>query len=91
MEHNLFMTLSDNTVVTYSDIKEKADGTEYVTIYFETPDEKDGFHSMDIEYPDGKPEHIKGYSREEIDHFLYHYNKVGDVIFEDAKEDLTYA
>jgi hypothetical protein len=91
MEHNTLMTLSDDTVVTYSDLKEKSDGTEYITIYFETPDEKDGFHSMDIEYPHGIPEHIKGYSSEDVDRFLFHYHRIGDVVFDEVKEGRPYA
>ena len=41
---------------------------------------------MDIEYPDGHPEHIKGYSQAEIDGLMKHYHKAADIAFESAKD-----
>lgn len=85
MEHNPYISLEDDTEITYSDIKEK-DGNQYITIYFETP-MIGGFKSMDIVYPNGIPEHVKGYTKTEIDKLLYHYNKIGKLVYEYAKED----
>lgn len=91
MEHNPYMTLSDETVITYSDLKKKPTGEEFVTVYFETPSEKNGFNSMDIEYPGKEPMHVEGYTHDEISKLMYHYDKVGKLIFMCAKEDSTYA
>lgn len=87
MEHNSLATLADDTVITYSDIKERLDGMEYITIYFETPDERDGFHSMDVDYPGRIPQHVKGYSKRDIDRLMFHYNRIADVLFGNARED----
>lgn len=88
MEHNPYITLNDDTEITYSDIKKNERNEEYVTIYFETPVET-GFHSMDIKYPGGTPEHVNGYHAEEIDTLLHHYHKIGKLAFQFAKEDDT--
>ena len=90
MERNPFMSLNDDTVITHSDIKYRENGEEYITLYFETPSERIGFCSMDIEYPNGKPSNVVGYTKEEISRLMYHYNKVGVLAFEDAKEVLKY-
>lgn len=82
MEHNPYIILEDGTEITYSDIKKK-DGDQYITIYFENGNHK----SMDIVYPNGIPEHVKGYTKTEIDKLLYHYNKIGKLVYEYAKED----
>lgn len=86
MEHHPYITLNDHTEITYSDIKRDINKREYVTIYFETPVET-GFHSMDIQYPDGKPEHVIGYTKEEMDTLMYHYRKIGKLAFQFAKEE----
>lgn len=89
MEHNPYITLDDDTEITYSDLKDKGN-KPYITIYFETP-VNNGFKSMDIIYPNGIPEHIKGYTNSEIEKLLYHYNKIGKLVFEYAKEDVQNA
>ena len=88
MEHNPYMNLEDDTAITHSDYKKRSDGKGYVTIYFETPTES-GFSSMSIDYPNGAPREIKGYSKTEVDRLLYHYRKIGDIIFEDVSPDLN--
>ena len=67
MEHNPYISLEDDTEITYSDLQVKPNGEEYITIYFETPTEERGFCSMDVEYPGGAPANVKGYTKEEID------------------------
>lgn len=84
MEHNLFITLNDNTEITYSDIKNK-DNNKYITIYFETPTE-DGFLSADIDYPNGTIRNNTGYNPEQINTLMYHYNKISKLCFEFALE-----
>ena len=39
MEHHPFLSFDNGLEITYSDIKKKRSGSEYVTIYFEQPDE----------------------------------------------------
>ena len=84
MERNPFVELSDDTTITYSDLKTKVNGDKYVTLYFETPTEEYGFYSMDIDYPGGTPQNVVGYSPEDIERLLYHYNKLGDLALYEA-------
>ncbi len=51
MEHHPYITLNDDTEITYSDIKTDERGNEYITVYFETP-VPNGFHSMYIDAED---------------------------------------
>ena len=85
MEHHPYITLSDDTKITYSDIKTDERGNEYVTVYFETPVQS-GFHSMQVDYPKGIPEKIVGYSEQDVNMLMRHYDKVGHNAFEFAKE-----
>ena len=87
MERNPFVELSDDTTITYSDLKTKNNGDKYVTLYFETPSEKHGFYSMDIDYPGGMPRNVIGYSSEDIERLLYHYNKLGDLALDEAVKE----
>lgn len=86
MEHYPFITLQDETEITYSDVKKKEDGSEYISLYFETPTEE-GFSSMTVEYPEALPKNVKGYSKEEVIKYMRHFEKVGALAFEFAKED----
>ena len=91
MEHHPFVNLTDATCITYSDIKKRHDGAEYITLYFETPTE-DGFSNMSVDYPGRRPYGVHGYSLQEIDRLLFHYDRVAPVAFDEAKEDeYTYA
>lgn len=87
MEHNPYISLTDNPEITYSDLKTKENGQEYITIYFETPTEDHGFCSMDLDYPNGIPSHIIEYNKEELSKLLIHYNKIGEFVFEKAKRN----
>lgn len=87
MEHNPLMELSDETAITFSDLKTKANGEQFITIYFETPSERYGFCSMDIEFPDGTPKNVVGYTPEDIKRLLYHYKKVADIALRNAIEE----
>ena len=60
-----FMTLSDDTEITHSEMK--ADGS--VKVYIETPDEVDGFHNAVCWLPKYRWEDINGYSDEEMQQF----------------------
>lgn len=86
MEHNPYITLNDETEITYSDLKRNKAGEEYITIYFETPYTK-GFKSMHIDYPGDVVKDIIGYSETEVEAMLYHYNKVKELTLQFAKEE----
>ena len=61
-----FMRLEDNTEIVHSE--QLPDGE--VKVYVETPDEKDGFHSMTGYLSSYKIEN-NGYSNEEVDYYMY--------------------
>ena len=84
MEHNPLVELKDDTTITFSDIKDDGNG-EYITIYFETPVE-DGFNSMQVNYPQGVPEKIVGYTGNEVSDLMEHYQKIAKIAFEFAKD-----
>lgn len=85
MEHNPFITLNDQTEMTYSDIKRNEYG-EYVTLYFETPN-KDGFSSAQCDYPYGSLENIKNYSDEQIVTIQELVDRTGKYALKYARED----
>lgn len=88
MEHNPYITLNDDTEITYSDIKNDK-GYDYVTIYFETPDtSKVGFSSTQYDYPGGHFENTVGYSDERIRYFQDIVNRIGDIVVEWAIEEM---
>ena len=60
-----FLTLSDETEITHSEMK--PDGK--VKVYIETPDERDGFHNATCWLPDYVWEDVVGYSEEEMNSF----------------------
>ena len=78
-----YMTMKDNTEYTHSEMK--PDGT--VLVYVETPDEKDGFHSLICELPTYKIKELKGYSNKEKEeiieriknnaHLIIEYSQIG--------------
>ncbi|MBQ7560991.1 MAG: hypothetical protein IJS99_04020 [Synergistaceae bacterium] len=60
-----YMTLNDDTEITHSEMKE--DGR--VKVYIETPDVKDGFHSVICWLPGYEWEDVNGYSDSEMKYF----------------------
>ena len=60
-----YMTLSDDTEITHSGMR--VDGT--VEVYIETPDERDGFHSIKCILPQYLWLDNNGYSIAELEHF----------------------
>lgn len=60
------MTLEDDTVITHTEMRD--DGT--VKVYIEIPDEQDCFHSMECVLPEYRIENVKGYSKDEVEHYL---------------------
>ena len=86
MEHHPYITLNDMTEITYSDIKKDKQGKEYVTIYFETPSEEYGFCDASINYPDGVFYKIHHYKNDKLQELMHHYQKIGALVLEFAKE-----
>lgn len=60
-----FMTLTDDTEITHSEMRD--DGS--VKVYIETPDEKDGFHNGVCMLPKKEWLDVNGYSDKEMDYF----------------------
>ncbi len=73
-----FLTLADETEITYSEMK--SDGT--VKVYIETPDEHDGFHNAVCWLPKYRWEDIHGYSDEEIEGYKEIINNNAHLIME---------
>lgn len=88
MEHHPFLSFEDGLEITYSDIKKKKSGSEYVTIYFEQPNE-DGtdFKSVQCDYPYGDFTNVRGYSSDELEHLWKQVAKAGALAFEFQKEE----
>lgn len=91
MEHHPFLSFDNGLEITYSDIKKKLNGSEYVTIYFEEPDEKGtDFKSAQCNFPGGSFTNVVGYSREDLEKLWEHVAKAGLLAFE-FERDPQYA
>ncbi len=77
-----FMTLEDDTEITHSEMQENGE----VKVYVETPDEKDGFHSLICYLPDYRVEDVAGYSEEEVEKYLDFIRKAAHLILEFSQE-----
>ena len=78
-----FLTLADETEITYSEMK--SDGT--VKVYIETPDEHDGFHNAVCWLPKYRWEDIHCYSDEEIEGYKGILKNNVNLIMELSKKD----
>ena len=77
-----FITLSNDTEITHSEMKENG----RVKVFIETPDLKDGFHSAVCWLPDYTWEDIKGYTEDEMEYFKQLIRKNAHLIIEFSKE-----
>lgn len=83
MEHYPFLSFNDGLEITYSDIKTRKNGSEYVTIYFEQPDQSGtDFCSAQCDYPGGSFSHVIGYSSSDLNRLWEHVAKAGTLAFE---------
>jgi len=73
-----FMTLPDETEIVHSEMKE--DG--HVTVYIETPDEKDGFHHVRCDLPEYRWYDRYGYTDEEMEYYRELIASVAHLILE---------
>ena len=80
MEHHPFLEFENGLMITYSDIRKKKNGSEYVTIYFEEPDEtRMDFKSAQYDYPYGDFTNVVGYDNREIDELRKYVVKAGSL------------
>lgn len=77
-----FMTLSNDTEITHSEMK--PDGS--VKVYIETPDETGGFHSATCWFPEYRWETISGYSETEMAYFKQLLRNNAHLILEFSQE-----
>lgn len=77
-----FMTLNDDTEITHSEMLPD----ERVKIYIETPNLKDGFHSVICYLPDYTWEDNTGYLDTEMDYFGQLIRDNAHLIMEFSKE-----
>lgn len=77
-----FMALEDDTEITHSEMLANGE----VKVYVETPDEKEGFHSMVCYLPGYRVEDVRGYSEEEIEKHIDFIRKAAHLILEFSQE-----
>lgn len=88
MEHYPFLSFNDGLEITYSDIKKRKRGSEYVTIYFEQPNEAGtDFKSAQCDYPDGTFTKVVGYTESELNQLWKHVAKAGMLALEFQKDN----
>ena len=81
-----YVTYPDETLVTFSDIRKKESGEEYIRICFERPTEH-GFDTVVFELPSYKIIERDGqYSEDEIDFFRQVVEHGAGYFFETARE-----
>lgn len=87
MEHHPFLSFNNGLEITYSDIKKKVDGSEYITIYFEQPNEEGtDFKSAQCNFPGGVFTDIAGYSQNELNSLWEHVAKAGVLALEFGRD-----
>ena len=77
-----FMTLEDDTEITHSEMLANGE----VKVYVETPDAKDGFHSMVCYLPSYRLEEVCGYSEVEVKKYMDFIRKAAHLIIEFSQE-----
>lgn len=81
-----YVKYPDETLVTFSDIRKKDNGDEYIRICFERPNEH-GFDTVVFELPSYKIlERAGNYSDEEVAFFKQVVENGADYFFETARE-----
>lgn len=77
-----FLTLNDETVIVHSEMLENNE----VRVRCETPDEKNGFHSLTLYLPSYRISEKYGYSENEIEFLLNIIEKSAHLIMEFSKQ-----
>ncbi len=87
MEHNPLLSFENGLEVTYSDLKHHENGSVFITIYFEKPNEKGFFDSAKINFPGSDFEDVKGFSDEDLKEFREYVDRSGHTALEFSKEE----
>lgn len=87
MEHNPLLSFEDGLEITYSDLKKHANGTAFITIYFERPNDKGFFDSAQIDFPGSNFSEVKGFTEEDLKEFREYVDRSGHTAFEFSKEN----
>ena len=88
MEHNPFISFEDGLEITYSDLKKTDSGEEYITIYFEEPNEdRSGFNSAQYDYPGDHFQNVKGYRCDELTRLMKYITNSAKTALEFSRED----
>ena len=87
MEHYPFLSFPNGLEITYSDVKKRKNGTEYVTIYFEQPTKaKNGFKSAQFDYPGTGFSNVVGFTKTDMVKLDNHILRAGQMAFDFSKE-----
>ena len=87
MEHNPLISFNDGLEITYSDLKKDERG-EYVTIYFERPNNKKSvFDSAQIDYPVGELQNIVGFEVQDYAILKDQIKRNGDIALSFSREE----
>lgn len=87
MEHNPLLSFEDGLEMTYSDLKQNKDGSDYITIYFERPNDKGFFDSAKVDFPGYDFEDVNGFSQSDLDQFREYVRRSGHTALEFSKEN----
>ena len=87
MEHNPLLSFEDGLEITYSDLKCREDGKDYITIYFERPNAEGFFDSAQLDFPGSDFEKIKGFSNEDLEGFRFYVERSGKTVLEFSREE----
>ena len=88
MEHNPLISKDNGLEITYSDLKKKKNGEEYITMYFEQPTaDGHGFDSAECDYPYSDFRNIIGFTQTEIKSLWEYVAKLRQTAFDFSKED----
>lgn len=87
MEHYPFLSFPNGLEITYSDIKKRKSGKEYVTIYFEQPSRsKKDFKSAKYDYPGTGFYEVEGFTKTDLLKLDNHILRAGQMAFDFSKE-----
>ena len=87
MEHNPLLSFENGLEVTYSDLKHRDNGTEFITIYFEKPNSKGFFDSAQVNFPGSDFEQVKGFTKADLKEFREYIDRSGRTALQFSKEE----
>ena len=87
MEHNPLLSFENGLEVTYSDLKKNSNGKEYITIYFEKPNNNGFFDSAQLDYPGSDFEKVVGFSQTDLSEFREYVDRSGHTALAFSREE----